>query len=74
MIANSAQMRSLLVLVTHHERAVAINNDGNDTIGAMVLTRSAGDQNPHGGEVLVNVDGKARGLTSSRCIFMEKFP
>jgi hypothetical protein len=46
----------MLVLVTQLCRAVAINNDGNDTIGAMVLTRSAGDQNPHGGEVLVNVD------------------
>ncbi len=56
MIANSAQMRPMLVLVTQLCRAVAINNDGNDTIGAMVLTRSAGDQNPHGGEVLVNVD------------------
>jgi hypothetical protein len=58
-IANSAQMRPMLVLFTQLGRAVAINNDGNDTIGAMVLTRSAGDQNPHGGEVLVNVDSKA---------------
>ena len=52
-------MRPMLVLFTQLGRAVAINNDGNDTIGAMVLTRSAGDQNPHGGEVLVNVDSKA---------------
>lgn len=35
MIANSAQVRSLIVLVAHHGRAVAIEEDGDDTIGAV---------------------------------------
>jgi hypothetical protein len=35
MIANSAQMRSLIVSVAHHERAVAIVYDGEVTIGAV---------------------------------------
>jgi hypothetical protein len=74
MIANSAQMRPLLVLVTQLGRAVAIDEDGEDTVGAMVQTRSAGDHNPHGGDVLVNVDRKAQGPASSRRIFVEKFP
>jgi hypothetical protein len=35
MIANSAQMRSLIVSVARRERAVAILNDGEVTIGAV---------------------------------------
>ncbi len=35
MIANSVQMRSLIVSVARHERAVAIVNDGDVTIGAV---------------------------------------
>ena len=65
---------AIVVLVTQLGRAVAIDDDGEDTIGAMVQTWSAGDQNPHGGEVLVNVDRKARGLPSSRQNFVEKLP
>ena len=62
MIVNSAQMRPLLVLVTQLGCALAINKkDGEDTIGATVQTRRAGEQNPRGGDVLVNVDRKARG-------------
>jgi hypothetical protein len=64
MIVNSAQMRPLLVLVTQPDRAVAIYKGGEDTIGAMVQTRRAGEQNPHGGDVLVNVDRKAQGPAS----------
>ena len=65
---------TIVVLVTQLGRAVAIDNDGEATIGAMVQTRSAGDHNPHGGDVLVNVDRKAQGLTSSRRNFVEKLP
>jgi hypothetical protein len=61
-------------LVTQLGRAVAIDNDGEDTIGAMVQTRCAGDHNPNGGDVLDNVDRKAQGLTSSRRNFVEKLP
>lgn len=62
------------MLVTQLGRAAAIDDDGDDTIGAMVQTRSAGGQNPHGGDVLVNVDRKAQGPTSSRQNSVEKFP
>ncbi len=74
MVANSVQVRPMLVLVTQLGRAVAINHDGKDTIGARVLTRRAGDPNPHGGDVLVNIDSKARGSTSSGQSFVSKFP